>query len=69
MMLYEPDWTGNTSWYFLGITPDGTSRGHVRLPLDYWAGGGWKLNEDGCVYELHSSQSGIELLKHEFSVR
>jgi len=69
MRLYEPDWTGTESWYFVGITPDGTSRGHVRLPLDDWAGGGWELNEDGRVYELHSSQSGIELLKHEFGVR
>jgi hypothetical protein len=67
--IYEENWTGTESWCFMGVTRDGTSLGQLRLPLDFWAGGGWTVTPEGKILELRSTQDGIEVVEYELGGR
>lgn len=63
--IYQEGWKGTESWYFLEVTPDGSCIGRLRLPLDFYAGGGWTVAPDGKILELRSTESGIQVQEHE----
>lgn len=62
--IWAPEWQGTESWYLYAVGDAGEVLGQLRLPVDYWAGGAWKLGADGSLYELRSTQEGVQILQH-----
>lgn len=62
--VWAPEWQGTESWYFFAVNPADEMIGHLRLPLDYSAGGNWRLGPNRTVYEMRSTATGLEVLAH-----
>jgi len=63
MRIWGPEWTGTEAWCFLGVGRDGNRAGQLLLPLDYYAGGSFKLGSDGSVYELRTTEEGATVAR------
>ena len=63
--VYREGWQGTESWCFVGLSATGENLGQVRLPLDFWAGGGYAVTPDGRILEQRSTEKGIILTTYE----
>ncbi len=66
MRIYADGWEGTESFLMVGVSPEGTKVGELRLPLDAYAT--WDVFLDPVfpfgVYEMRGTEEGLEINRY-----
>ena len=62
--IWRSGWTGTESWYFFGVSPEGTVLGSVMVSLESYAGAGWTVTPAGKILEVFTTEAGVGVIEY-----